>query len=166
MDAVKLIRYTHVARHRYLKTIQDLRWEEVVEDRGTSFPSIKDIFMHTLDMEDRLVNYVIPGRAEQWAQQGWEKFNDLKSMVERVDEVEKKVDAYVEGITEQELKRKVHLPRRNNPPVIMTVEDVFLQVTIEAASHMGEFIAIMWQMDVQPPYLNWASFLEQTPNLP
>jgi uncharacterized damage-inducible protein DinB len=167
MDAAKLIDYTHAARRRYLRTIRDMPWDEVVRDRGTSFSSIRDIFLHTLGMEDRLIDLAIAGKTEPWTyQHDYEKFMDIKAIEERVNEVEKKTKKYIEGLTPQELKKKVHMPRRTNPPIVMTVEDILLQITIEAASHMGELIAVMWQQDIQPPFLNWASFLEEAPNFP
>jgi len=43
----------------------------------------------------------------------------------------------------------------------MRVEDVLLQVAIENISHMGELIALLWQFDKEPPFLQWRDFIEQ-----
>jgi len=161
MDAAKLIRYTHVARRRYLKTLGELPWDEVVKDRGASFPSIRDIFLHALDVEDMLINYIIPDKYEGWARKDYGKFADISSIEKRVDEVEGKVDTYLANLTQRELDKKVRLPWRKDPPLILRVEDVLVAVAVEDASHMGELIAILWQIDRQPPFLSWSSFLEQ-----
>lgn len=160
MDAAKLIRYTHAARRRYLKTLSELPWDEVVKDKGASFSSIRDIFLHALDVEDRMINYVIPGKYEQWVQQDYGKFTDVRSIEKRVDEVERKVEDYLASLTQRELDRKVTLPWRREPPLIMRIEDVLVHIAIETASHMGELIAILWQIDKQPPFLSWSGFLE------
>ncbi|MFQ6074929.1 MAG: DinB family protein [Candidatus Bathyarchaeia archaeon] len=162
MDAVRLIRYTHAARRRYLKTMGELPWDEVVRDRGASFPSIRDIFLHALNAEDVLINYVIPGRYEDYARRDYGEFVDVGGIERRVDEVERKVDAYLAGLTQDELDREVRLPWRREPPLILRVEDVLVFVAIENVSHMGELIAILWQIDREPPYLSWSRFLEQT----
>lgn len=111
MNVIKLMQYTHVSRRRYLKALSELSWDEVVKDRGASFPSIRDIFLHALDVEDRFINYVIPGKAEKWVSQDSGKFANLRQIEERVDEVEKKADTYLATLTERELNRKVALPK-------------------------------------------------------
>lgn len=159
MDAVKLIQYNHAARREYLEALKKLPWKVVVEDRGASFPSIRDIFLHALDVEDRLINYVIAGRSEEWASVGYEKFGDVESIERRVDGVEKKVEAYLGKLTPHELERKVLLPWRREPPLVMRVEDVLIHTCIEDISHLGELIAIFWQMEQNPPFLSWSRFL-------
>jgi uncharacterized damage-inducible protein DinB len=161
VEATKLIEYTHAARRRYLETLKELPWEEVVRDRGASFPSLRDIFLHALNAEDLLVNYIIPGIYEKWATPDTGKFTDMSRVEQRVDEVEKQVNMFLASLTEGELNRKVTLPWRKDPPIVLRIEDVLINTAIEDASHMGELIALMWQFDRQPPFLSWSTFLEQ-----
>lgn len=161
VDAVKLVRYVHAARRRYLKTLSELPWDEVVKDRGASFPSIRDILLHALDVEDRLINYVVASKAETWVPEDFGKFSTMTRVQQRIDEVEKEVEAYLAKISKTELDRKITLPWRREPPMVLTVEDVLVQVAIENISHLGELIALMWQFDKQPPFLGWSAFLEQ-----
>lgn len=165
MDAIRLIRYTHAARRRYLKTLGELPWDEVVKDRGASFSSIRDIFLHSLDMEDMVINYVIPGKYEEFSppilRKDYGKFIDVGSVEKRVNEVEEKVDAYLSSLTQRELDMKRKLPWRKDLPIILRIEDILVFVAIENISHMGELIAVLWQMDKQPPFLSWANFLHQ-----
>ncbi|MFH0897723.1 MAG: DinB family protein [Candidatus Bathyarchaeota archaeon] len=163
MNVVKLIQYTHAARRRYLKAFGELSWDEVVKDRGASYPSVRDIFLHALDVEDRFINYIIPGKTEKWASQDYGKFTNTRQIEERMDEVEKKVDEYLATLTEHELNRKIAIPWRKDPPLHLRAEDMLVNIVIEDASHMGELIALMWQFDKQPPFLGWSSFIEQNP---
>ena len=48
MDAVKLIHYVHTVRESYLRALNELPWDEVIKDRGASFPSLRDIFTYAL----------------------------------------------------------------------------------------------------------------------
>ena len=159
--AVELIRYVHTARKMYLKTLSELPWDEVVKDRGASFPSIRDIFLHALNQEDRLINYIIPGNAERWTSEEPGKLLNMQMIEERVDKTEKKVDAYLANLAESELNKKVEGPRRQGPPIQMRIEDILIHVATENIYHLGEMEAIFYQMDKQAPFINWFAFLEQ-----
>jgi len=38
---------------------------------------------------------------------------------------------------------------------------MLINVCIEDVSHLGELIAIFWQMGETPPYLGWSRFISQ-----
>ncbi|MCJ7718632.1 DinB family protein [Candidatus Bathyarchaeota archaeon] len=161
MGSTRLIQYTHAVRRRYLKILGELSWDEVIKDRGASFPSIRDIFLHALDAEDLFINYIVQGKYEKWVSQDYGNFLNIHQIEGRVDDVEKNVDAYLKTLTERELDRKVALPWR--PSFLLRVDDVLINVAIEDACHMGELIALMWQIDKEPPFLSWSAFVEQNP---
>jgi uncharacterized damage-inducible protein DinB len=144
-----------------LKILGEMPWDEVVKDRGASFPSIKDIFLHALDAEDLFIDYIVQGKNEKWVQQDYRKFLNIHQIEGRVDDVEKNVDAYLKTLTEREFDRKVALPWR--PSFLLRVDDVLINVALEDAYHMGELIALMWQFDKEPPFLSWSTFVEQNP---
>ncbi|MDQ1280107.1 MAG: hypothetical protein QG670_1369 [Thermoproteota archaeon] len=160
MDAGELIRYTHSARGRYLKMLNELSWSEVVKDRGASFSSIRDILLHTIDMEDRTISHTIPATQSTLGHGPWKEFEDVKSIEKRINEVEEKTKVYLANLSQSELDREVTIPRRVGTPFLMRVEDILVQLAIENISHFGELIAILWQIDVQPPFLGWANFLD------
>jgi hypothetical protein len=54
-----------------------LPWEEVTKNRGASFDSLRNVLLHTIDSEDRLVNYVIAGRTRDWVSRSLEEFSDM-----------------------------------------------------------------------------------------
>ena len=161
MDSIRLIQYTHAIRRKYLKILGELPWDEVVKDRGASFPSIRDIFLHALDAEDLFINHIVQGKNGKWVPQDCGKFPNVHQIEGRVDDVEKKVDAYLKTLTERELNRKVALPWRPSFP--LRVDDVLVNAALEDAYHMGELIALMWQLDKEPPFLSWSEFVEQNP---
>jgi len=49
IDDVRLLEYSQELRHRYFDTLRNLSWEEVVTDRGASFGSLRNIFLHCVD---------------------------------------------------------------------------------------------------------------------
>ena len=42
------------------------------------------------------------------------------------------------------------------------VKDVLIHVFTEELHHRGEIIAILWQMDIQPPDMGWLSVMKKT----
>jgi uncharacterized damage-inducible protein DinB len=43
-----------------------------------------------------------------------------------------------------------------------TVKDVLIYVITEELHHKGEIIAILWQMNIQPPDMGWLSVMKKT----
>ena len=116
MDSRNLLEYTHVLRNRYLEQLANLLWEEVVKSRGASFDSLRNILLHTLDAEDRMINYAIPGRLKDWAPQNPDEFGDIGSIRKRAKEVESKTSRYIARMTPAELERKMEYARPGMPP--------------------------------------------------
>ena len=59
INAVKLLEYNRELRYRYLDKLSELPWEEVVKDRGASFPSLRDIYLHCIVCVDGIVNNIL-----------------------------------------------------------------------------------------------------------
>jgi uncharacterized damage-inducible protein DinB len=161
VDSKILFEYSQALRDRYLEQLAKLPWEEVVKSRGGSFDSLRDIFLHTVDAEDRLVNYVILGRTEDWVSQSPDEFRDMDSISKRAKEVESKTNAYLAKLNPSELERKVEMPRRGMPSISVRVEDVLVHVALENIHHFGELIALLWQIDVEPPHMGWIGYLQR-----
>ena len=161
MDSKNLFKYSQTLRNRYLEQIAQLPWEEVVKSRGASFDSIRNIFLHTIDAEDNLVNYVIPGRAKDWVSRNPDEFRDIDSIRKCAGEVESKTKAYVTSMGPTELERKVEMPRREMPSIQVRVEDVLVHVALENIHHFGELIALLWQIDIEPPHIGWIGYLQR-----
>ena len=111
MDSRKLFEYSQVLRNRYLEQIAKLPWEEVVRSRGASFDSLRNIFLHTVDAEDRLINYVIPGRTKDWVSRSPDEFRNIDAVRMHALEVESKAKACVADMKPEELERKVEITR-------------------------------------------------------
>jgi uncharacterized damage-inducible protein DinB len=73
-----------------------------------------------------------------------------------------KVDKYLFNIKQEDLDKKVQ--RVNNDGVQRTsrVKDVLIHIITEELHHRGEMIAILWQMDIQPPDMGWLSTMKKT----
>lgn len=161
MDLKTLMEYSHALRNRYVEQLDTLPWEEVVKSRGASFDSLRNILLHALDAEDRMVNYVIPGRVKDWVSRSPDDFQNIASIRKRAKEVESKTNLYVAKITPAELERKVQYSRPGMPPLTVRVEDILIHVVLENVHHFGELIALLWQIDVEPPHMGWIAYLQR-----
>ena len=167
LDSRKLFEYSQALRNRFLEQVGSLAWAEVVESRGASFDSLKDILLHTIDNEDRLVNYVISGRMKDWRLLTARRvlspdvFLDMDSIRNRAGEVKSKSKAYLANMKPEELERKVEIQRMGMPSVWVRVEDVLVHVALENIHHYGELIALLWQMDVEPSHMGWIGHLQK-----
>jgi uncharacterized damage-inducible protein DinB len=161
VESKSLVEYSQSLRNRYLDRLADLSWEEVVRSRGASFDSVRNIFLHTLDAEDRLINYAIPGKTKDWVSRSPDEFQDLDSVRKRVKEVESKTKAYLARISPAELERKVEFSRPGTPSMTVRVDDVLIHLALENVHHFGELIALMWQIDIEPPHMGWVAYLQK-----
>ena len=64
MKTLDLLDYSRFLRRRYFEALSKLPWEDLVKDRGTSFPSLKDIFVHMVFVLDAYINYILQGNPD------------------------------------------------------------------------------------------------------
>ena len=161
MDSKSLFGYSQELRGRYLEQLATLPWEEVIKSRGASFDSLRNIFLHTIGAEDRLINYIIPGRTKDWVSRNVDDFRDMDSIKKRAREVESKAKEYVAKLDSAELERRVEMPRMGMDSISVRVEDVIVHAALENIHHFGELIALLWQLDVNPPHMGWIAYLQK-----
>ena len=160
IDTAKLMEYSQELRHRYLDALSELPWEEVVKDRGASFPSLRDIYLHCMVCVDGYLNNILQG-TPSFPQITYKDYDSIDTIRGYVDHVESRANAYLHAITPEELARTVIRTRRDGSTTIATVEDYLLHLFQEEAHHRGELIALLWQMDVKPPHMGWIQYLNR-----
>jgi len=74
MQVTDLIRYNHVVRGLYLDAFAKLPWIEVIADKGLSFGSMRNVFLHLTIVEDRWMGYIIPMRFKEWVDLDFDAF--------------------------------------------------------------------------------------------
>jgi uncharacterized damage-inducible protein DinB len=152
MDIRDLIGYNHVVRRLYLNSFAKLPWSEVVAPRGVSFDSMRDVFLHLTLVEDRWINYAIPGRFSLWVDPVFDDYTDIEHLKRYMFMVEEKTQLYLQKLTPEELNRKMEIPWGERPFVFLRVEDVLTHMVMEDMIHYGELSALLWQMGEEAPY--------------
>jgi uncharacterized damage-inducible protein DinB len=160
MNTLKLLEYSQFLRHRYLETISKLPWEEVVKDRGASFPSLRDVYLHMVFVVDAYINYVLQGNPN-YPNLNYNEYDSIEKVTKYLEQVESKANAYLSKVTPEELARKMERKKKDGSPVLIPVEDLLLDFFQEETHHRGELLALLWQMDVAPPHVGYIQYLQK-----
>jgi uncharacterized damage-inducible protein DinB len=152
----ELYRYTSTVRRRFLDKLETLPWDVLVKNREASFYSIRNIFLHMIDNEDWIVNWVIPNKSTEYKRSlKSDEYVDFTMLKGHALAVEAKTMAYLNGIDEAELQRRVKLILGSGESFDLSVEESLLQTLTEQLFHTGELIALLWQEDIEPPKMQW-----------
>ena len=162
-DFKELFEYNHQIRKNFLCYVQDLiSWGEIIKNRETAWLSMKDTLLHIIWVEDTWINYSIQGLDDPNRPFPYHKYQTWNALIHYNQEVTSKTKKYLSNIQKEALLKPVF--RVNNDGVRRTslVKDVLIHVFTEELHHRGEIIAILWQMDIQPPDMGWLSVMKKT----
>lgn len=156
VEIKELLGYNDKIRHRYFeKCLSKLPWKEFVKDRGASWGSIRNIFVHTLGAIDYWLDFL-----QQQNVRSHKRFEEYKTFDEvkaYMDHIEKRMRNYLNSLPANGLQKKYTVKNDENEIEIVTAEDVLIHVFEEEVHHRGELIALLWQMDIEPPLMGWKS---------
>jgi len=158
MNTLKLLEYSQFLRHKYLETLSKLPWEEVVKDRGASFPSLKDIYLHMVFVVDAYINYILQGNPN-YPSVNYNEYDSIEKVTKYLEQVESKANAYLSKVTPEELAKNIERKQKDGSTFLVSVEDILLDLFQEETHHRGELIALLWQMDVTPPHKSFIYYL-------
>ena len=152
--------YNSFVRKKYLQEIfQKLPDEERYKDKGASFPSVVDIFMHVIDAYRSWFIYTYEDR--------WSEFERLrgkkKYTKEEVEAEEEKLDTllnnFLNALTPDNLQQWIAFKGRQDFRKIK-LRDMLWHMVEEDLQHRGELNALFWQLNIDPPVTGWNPFDE------
>jgi uncharacterized damage-inducible protein DinB len=131
-------------------------WDEVNANREASFYSMKNIILHMIDNEDWIVNWVVHDKSREYRRlKKSEEYTDMQMIWNHLEEVESKTRSYVEKADEHELARKVKFVISSGETFDLSVEESLFQSFTEQLYHIGELIALLWELNVEPPKMQY-----------
>ena len=163
MQVTDLIRYNHTVRGLYFDAMAKLPWAEVVADKGLSFDSVRNVFLHLTLVEDRWINYIIPHRFKEWVNSDFDAFKDIDSLRKYMSSVQEKTEVYLGGLSAEELNRQIIVPWGDKPYSRVSIETILAHMVMEDMIHYGELSAALWQMDREAPYKAFWRYKYQNP---
>jgi uncharacterized damage-inducible protein DinB len=140
--------YNSRTRAKYLAAIWKLPPRARYQDRGASFPSLVDIFMHVLDAYRQWFVMVYGGEGEpEWYPLG-KRYTRAEASRE-MRSVDRYVRRVLRGLKPADLNRPLKLPWR--PPRTIELRVLLLHMIEEELQHRGEMNALLWQAGREPP---------------
>src|SRR5579872_3795196 len=154
LEAVKeAYRYNSYVRKKYLAALEKLPSGELFKDRRASYPSMLDIFSHTIGAYVYWFMVQYPGVSK-------EKLDALKdpTTLEEARALEAEVMAfvmnYVEGLDEEGFERSFEA-KMSGQKWNLPVKLMLWHLVEEELQHRGELNALFWQMNIDPPVTDW-----------
>src|SRR5665811_1957756 len=127
MNTLKLLEYSQFLRHKYLETISKLPWEEIVKDRGASFPSLRDIYLHMVFVVDAYINYILQGNPN-YPSLNYNEYDSIGKITKYLEQVESKASGYLSKVTPEELARNIERKQKDSSTFLVPVEDILLSL--------------------------------------
>ncbi len=146
-------------RPGYAETLLRLPKKERTKDRGASFPSIQDIFLHILDNNVWWLESVPQNRQESHREvKGRLSEAEIRKRVRQIARSSRKLAS---SLTPSRLNRTfvVRGVQGNGKPfeIKMRLRTIIWHLVEEELQHRGEMNALFWQMDVDAPTRAWFS---------
>lgn len=146
----------------YLETILRLPPEEREKDRGASFGSIQDIFLHVIEDYFWWFENVPAGKGEDQfvALVGRQDVDEaeLRSLTQRANDSARK---FLESLALEDLGRPIVVRGTSGDGKTYTMTtcpaDIVWHMVEEQLQHIGEINALCWRMDVDPHARAWFS---------
>ncbi len=151
---VSFYKYNSIVRKKYLDAIEKLPWEEVVKDRGSSFGSIRNVFLHVLDAYRRWFQAVIKGvpyERDYTLSSTAEKFQSVDDLRRFENEIDSLVMGVVEPLHDEDLSRVFVIEGRDKTKRNITMEVILMHMIEEELQHRGEINCMFWQQNIDPP---------------
>jgi len=144
-------------RTGYLEALLKLPRKERVKDRGASFPSLQDIFLHILDNNVWWFESVPEDRQESHREvKGRLSDPEIRRHVRRIAKISREL---AKSLTPDRLDRRfvVHGVQGNGKPFDMKVNlrTIVWHMVDEELQHRGEMNALFWQMNIDAPTKAW-----------
>jgi len=153
-DFRSIFEYNWRVLRDYGDALAKLPKAELTKNREATYGSMKNIFHHILSVHDGWLNVTAQGASAD-AKTREKDFDEVASMDEIRAYMEKiiaKEKRFLGKLSEKDLERKVQPSWKKRPHAL---RDALMQVTLEQAHHLGELIALFWQIDVEPPEMTW-----------
>src|SRR5438093_1325617 len=138
----------------YGEALAKLPEDELLKNREATHESLKNIFHHILSVHDGWLNVTAQGASADPVMRE-KDFDEVRSMEPLRGYLEKiiaKEKRFLAKLTDKDLDRGVQPEWKTRPHPLRAA---LLQVTFEQAHHTGELIALLWQIDVEPPEMTW-----------
>jgi uncharacterized damage-inducible protein DinB len=133
----------------YLRKIWSLPVKERYRDRGATFPSLVDMYLHILDDYRFWFIQAYTGQSFQDFPLGIRLSRAEAQRATR--EVERMVSNFLKRLRPKDLDRRFYIQVDKR---YIKIRSMLLQMIEGDLQHKGELNALLWQMDIEPPAID------------
>ena len=152
-----LFGYFKKARVKLWESLEKLSQEQLVDDRGLSFNSIKDVLVHTIMVEDNWLHYRYAGLGPN-TKHTFQDFKSLADVRPYMNEVDTKTAKLFSNISPSDFKKQVKRTSADGTTQVYTLEQILYHIPIEVIYHYGEIFAEFWKMNIDAPYYSYLAY--------
>ena len=153
VEVTELLEYNETVRRRYFEKLGALSWKVFIKNREASFESIRNIFIHTLGAIDYWLDF-LQGQNLR-SKRKFEDYKTFKEVRNYMEHVEKRTHDYLNSLTTGQLEKTYAVTDDDGKSFEVTTTDILIHIFEEEVHHRGEVIALLWQMNVEPPQMGW-----------
>jgi uncharacterized damage-inducible protein DinB len=151
----ELFEYLIDTRAKLLTKFRRLGWEKFVENREASWGSMLGIFLHILDVEDCWLHYAFHGLAIDQLKPPepatFQQVADYNSMISA------KTKALFANLSDADLWKDVQFKESKGFTRRVGLK-IVMHAFIDELAHIGELMCLLWQLDSEPPYIDWLDY--------
>lgn len=162
LSYVDMFDYFKKARIRLVKDFEKMPNEEFTKNRGLSFESIKDVFVHTVMVEDNWLHYRYAGLGPGTSRK-FQDFKGIEDVKKYMAEVDAKTVKLFGKIGDKDLRRAFKRTLPDGKEETLELEQVLYHVPVEVIYHYGEIFAEFWKMNLEAPYYSYLAYSRETP---
>ncbi len=153
--------YNAHVRLGYLACFAKLPKEELLRDRGASYPTMFDIFEHVLGAYLHWMKKASAGNSTlpqvNLPPEGDSSIPTTLELISKEEgQIQSMVKGFLDGLVEEDLD-KTFLDRDHT----VSVRAMLWHLVEEELQHRGELNALLWQIDVDPPIFDWIDWVER-----
>jgi uncharacterized damage-inducible protein DinB len=148
-----LLEYNAKIRRCYFDTLVKLPWEEFVKNREASWHSMRNIFIHTLGATDHWLEFL--QNEKRSLRREFDDYKSIQDVQTYMDRVEQRMGDYLNTLAPERMNAKYVVTNDAGEKIEINTEDVLIHVFEEEVHHRGELIALLWQINVEPPLMGW-----------
>jgi uncharacterized damage-inducible protein DinB len=152
----RMVAYHSWSRGKYLDLFERLPWKALTRKRGSTFESIRNVYLHILAvyaswLETYFRRRELKGVTSQLSEKRFDTFksvSQIRALDRKIDAVAKSVVAELET---KDLDRK-RWDKYRGKRSALTPREVIWHMIEEDFLHRGEIICMLWQDEIEPPY--------------
>jgi uncharacterized damage-inducible protein DinB len=150
--------YLIETRSKFLETFRSIGWDAFSQDRGATWGSMFGIFLHILDDEEGWLQYgakrgsILDGPDRKISDyHGFDKLSEDNSKVSKLTQT------YLASLSDEDFEREISL-KLNDGVYQRKVSKILIHAWVDELAHVGEWICLLWQLDLKPPYIDWLDY--------